>query len=46
MLRFKDRLGLRTVFVKVLDLRGTSNFPLAAYVCEGNSSGSNELGTK
>jgi hypothetical protein len=32
--------------VKVLDLRGTSVVPLAAYVCEGNSSGSKDVGAK
>lgn len=30
MLRFKDRLGLRTALLNVFDLRGISVFPLAA----------------
>lgn len=45
-LLFRLRLGRRTALVKVFDLRGTSVMPLAAYVCEGSSSGSRDVGAK
>jgi hypothetical protein len=38
-LRLIDKLGRRIVLVMVVDLLGTSIFPAATKVCEGNSSG-------